>query len=97
VKVHPEFAKKDTVQLMGLGIGEEEKVVADAIVINVVGGSLYGVPICEGQVSVIVVKSYSDEYILFKRLDLNSPPITKVGEAIGEFVLWPIEFVLKAT
>ena len=61
VKVHPEFAKKDVVQLMGLGIGEDEKVVADVIVINVAGGSLYGVPICKEQLSVTVVNSYSHE------------------------------------
>ena len=48
MKVHPKFAKKDVVQLMELGIGKEEKVVANAIVINMVGGSLHGVPICEG-------------------------------------------------
>jgi hypothetical protein len=56
VKVHPEFAKKDVVQLIGLGIEEEEKIVVDAIVINVAGGSLHGVPICKGQVSVTLVK-----------------------------------------
>jgi hypothetical protein len=82
---------------MGLGILEEEKVVVDAIVINMAGGSLHGVPIYEGQVSATVVKSSSDEYVLFESVDLHSLLVIKVGEAIGEFVLWPIEFVLKAT
>jgi hypothetical protein len=27
--------------------------------------------------------------------DLNSPPVTKVGKAVGEFVLWPSEFLQK--
>jgi hypothetical protein len=51
VKVHLEFAKKDAMQLMGLGIWEEEKV----------GRSLHGVSICKRQMSVIIVKSYNDE------------------------------------
>ena len=81
---------------MGLRIGAEEKVVADAIVINLARRSLYGVPICEGLMFMIVVKNNSDEYVLFESVDLNSLPITKVGEAVGEFVLWSIEFVRKA-
>jgi hypothetical protein len=84
------------VQLMGLGIGKEDKVVADAIVIKVAGGLLHGIPICKGQVSVTVVKSYNIKCVLFESVDLNSPPITKVGEVVGEFVLWPAKFLQNA-
>ena len=44
---------------------------------------------------VTIIKSYGNKYVLFKSVDLNSPLVTKVGEAVGEFVLWPIEFVWK--
>ena len=56
VKVHLKFAKKDVMYLIGLGIGKEEKIMVDVIVIKVARRSLHKVPICKRQVSVTLVK-----------------------------------------
>jgi hypothetical protein len=81
------------VRLKGLEEGEEDKVVALGKVQNVTGASLHGKTIIAGTVSVEVVKSLDDEYSLFAPIDLDNPPVTSVGQAVGHFVLWPTEFM----
>jgi hypothetical protein len=78
---------------MGLEEGEEEKVVAWGKVVNVAGASLHGRTIFPGLVSVEVTKSLDDNYGLFASVDLDDPPVTLVGQAVGHFVLWPTEFM----
>ena len=79
--------------LKGLQEGEEDKVVAHGKVQNVAGASLHGRTIIAGTVSVEVLKSLDDDYVLFAPVDLDDPPVTVVGQAVGSFVLWPTEFL----
>ena len=80
-------------RLKGLLEGEEDKVVALGKVQNVAGASLHGRTIIAGTVSVEVSKSLDDDYGLFAPLDLDDPPVTLVGQAVGHFVMWPTEFM----
>lgn len=80
-------------RLKGIEEGEEDKVVALGKVQNVAGASLHGKTIIAGTVSVEVQKSLDDDYSLFAPVDLDDPPVTLVGEAVGHFVLWPTEFM----
>ena len=80
-------------RLKGIEEGEEDKVVALGKVKNVAGASLHGKTIIAGTVSVEVQKSLDDDYSLFAPVDLDDPPVTLVGEAVGHFVLWPTEFM----
>jgi hypothetical protein len=81
------------VRLKGLEEGEEDKVVALGKVQNVAGASLHGKTIIAGTVSVEVLKSLDDDYSLFAPVDLDDPHVTLVGRAVGQFVLWPTEFM----
>jgi hypothetical protein len=87
------YAEGHSVEVMGYGVEEEEKVVAHGIVKNVEGGSLHGVSIEEGCVSLQVTKSIEPSYMLFKGIDLDDPPLSIMGEAVGNFILWPTEFL----
>jgi hypothetical protein len=60
---------------------------------NVAGASLHGKTIIAGTVSVEVLRSLDDDYSLFAPVDLDDPPVTWVGQAVGHFVLWPTEFM----
>ena len=88
-----EFKKCDLVRLKGLQEGEEDKVVAHGKVQNVVGVSLHGRTIIAQTVSVEMLKSLDHDYILFAPVDLDDPPVTLVGKAVGHFVLWPTELL----
>jgi hypothetical protein len=81
------------VRLKGLEDGEEDKVVAVGKVHNVAGATLHGKEIFSGAVSVEVIRSLDDNYRLFSPVDLDDPPVTLVGQAIGHFVLWPTDFM----
>ena len=80
-------------RLMGLEKGKEEKVVARRKVVNIAGASLHGRTIFPGLVSIEVTKSLDDNCGLFASMDLDDLPVTLVGQAVGHFVLWPIEFM----
>ena len=80
-------------RLKGLEEGEEDKVVALRKVQNVVGASLHRRTIIAGTVSVEMMKNLDDDYSLFAPVDLDDPPMTLVGQAIGHFVLWPTKFM----
>jgi hypothetical protein len=81
------------VEVMGFALEEEEKVVAIGKVKNVEGGSLHGVTIEEGCASVQITKSLDLVYMLFKNIDLDDPAVTTIGQAHGNFILWPTEFL----
>ena len=87
------FCKGDVVEIMGVADGEEEEVVGIGKVVNLEGSKLHGVTIPEGCVSVEVQKSKLDEYLLYCSVDLDDPPITKMGQAVGSFILWPTQFL----
>ena len=36
-----------------------------------------------------VHKSEDNEYVLFRSVEIDDPPIQKIGEAVGNFILWP--------
>lgn len=90
---HSEFSKGDVVEIMGVADGEEEQVVGIGKVINLEGAKLHGVTIPEGCVSVEVQKSNNDDYVLYASVDLDDPPITKMGQAVSSFILWPTQFL----
>jgi len=60
-------------------------------------GTLYSVIIYEGCMSLEVQKSADDEYVFFKSLEMDDPPLRKIGEAVENFIMWPIEFLCHAT
>ena len=88
-----EFKKGDVVRLMGFEEGDDDQAVARAKVVNVAGGTLHGRTIFPGLVSVEVSESLVENYKLFASVDLDDPPVTLVGKAIGHYVLWPTEFM----
>ena len=83
------FAKGDVVEIMGVEDGEEEQVVGIGKVINLEGAKLHGVTLEEGCVSVEVQKSNNDDYLLYACVELDDPPITEMGAAVGSFIKWP--------
>jgi hypothetical protein len=88
------FCKGDVVKIMGVADREEEEEVAGiGKVVNLEGDKLQGVAIPEGCVYVEVQKSNLDEYLLYCSVDLDDPPITKMGQAVGSFILWPTQFL----
>ena len=56
---------------------------------SVPGGTIHRVVICEGIVSMEVLRSQDDAYMLYRSIMLDDPPITKIGDAVGQFILWP--------
>jgi hypothetical protein len=83
------FATGDIVKVMGIGVDEELLLVWDGRVTNLPGGIMHGVSISEGTVSVEVLRSHDDAYVLYQSIMLDDPLVTKVGDAVGRFILWP--------
>jgi len=90
-----QFCKGDVVEIMGVADGEQEHVVGIGKVVNLEGAKLHGVTIPKGCVSVEVQKSNNDDYLLYSNVDLDNPPITKMGQVVGSFILWPTQFLKK--
>ena len=88
------FLVHDVVKIMGCGVGEEGRVVAHGKVINVKGGIVHGVSIYAGCVSAEVKCCEDDDYVLFKSVETDDPPIRKMRELVGNIILWPTEFLL---
>jgi hypothetical protein len=88
-----EFKKGDVVRLMGFEEGDDDQAVARAKVVNVAGGTLHGKTIFPGLVFVEVSESLVENYKLFASVDLDDPPVTLVGKAVGHYVLWSTEFM----
>ena len=61
------------------------------------GGTLHDAIIYEGCVSLEVQKSENNEYILFKSVEMDDPPLRKIGEVVGNFIMWPTEFLRHPT
>ena len=76
-------------KIMGIRVDEELLLVGDGRVMTLPGGIVHGVPISEGHVSVEVLRSHDDAYVLYQSIMLDDPPITKVGDVVGQFILWP--------
>ena len=87
----PAFASRDIVKIMGIGIDEESLLVGDGRVMSFPGGTLHGVVIFEGTVSVEVLQSHDDAYVLYRSIMLDDPLVTKIGDAVGQFIMWPTE------
>ena len=87
------YAEVDAMHVMGYGVDEEGKVVARGKVKKVEGGLLHGLSIEEGCISVQVTESVDPSYMLFRSVDLDDLPVTIIGEAVGNFILWPTEFL----
>jgi hypothetical protein len=85
------FVAGDVVQIMGIGVDEESLLVGEGRVTTLPGGTLHGVVIAEGTVSLAVLQSHDDKYVLYKPLMLDDPPVSKIGDAVGQFILWPTE------
>jgi hypothetical protein len=89
----PEFKVWDVVEIMGLADGEEELAVGIGKVMNLAGATLHGATIPEGCVFVEVQKSKKDDYVIYKTVALDDPPISTMGCAVKSFILWPTEFL----
>jgi hypothetical protein len=60
---------------------------------NLEGDTLYCKIIEEGCASVSITKSHDDAYELFEVVDQDDTAVTRVGQALSYFVLWPTEFL----
>ena len=89
----PEFKVWDIVEIMGLADGEEELAVGIGKVMNLAGATLHGATIPEGCVSVEVQKSKKDDYVIYKTVHLDDPPISTIGRGVKSFILWPSQFL----
>ena len=83
------FASGDIVKIMGIGVDEESLLVGDRRVMSLSGGTLHGVVISEGTVSVEVLQSHDDAYVLYRSIMLDDPLVTKIGDTVGQFIMWP--------
>ena len=88
-----EFSKGDVVEIMGVADGEEEQVVGIRKLIDLEGARLHGVTISESCVSVEVQKSNNDDYLFYSSVELDDPSITKMGQVVDSFILWPTQFL----
>ena len=57
---------------------------------------MHRVPIYEGCVSVEVKKNEDDKYVFFRSVKMDDPPIRKIGDDVGNFILWHAEFLRHA-
>ena len=85
VEVVLPFAARDVVQIMG--VDEESLLVEEGRVTTLPGGTLHGVVIAKGTGSLVVLQSHDDKYVLYKPLMRNDPPVSKIGDAVGQFIL----------
>jgi hypothetical protein len=74
---------------MRIGIDEESLLVGDGRVTSLLGEIVHGVVICEGTVSVEVLRSHDDAYVLYRSIMLDDPPVVKIGDVVGQLILRP--------
>ena len=91
------FVAGDIVQIIDIGVDEESLLVGEGRVPTLPGRTLHGVVIAEGTVSLAVLQSHDDGYVLYKPLMLDDPPVSKIGDAVGQFILWPTECLRRPT
>ena len=80
-------------KIMGIGVDKELLLVGDGRMTSLPRGTVHGVSISEGTMSVEVLRSHDDAYVLYHNIMLDDPPVTKVGDAVGQFILWPTEYL----
>lgn len=80
---------EDVVEIMIYRVGDEEKLIAHGKVINLERETVHEVLIYKGCLFVKAHKTEDDEYVLFKNVKIDDPPMQKIGEAVGYFILWP--------
>lgn len=78
-------------EIIGCADNEEELVVGIGKVINLEGSNFHGVTIPEGCVTIEVSKSNKDDYLLYEPVNMDDPPITNMGQAVNNYILWPLE------
>jgi hypothetical protein len=49
--------------------------------------TLHEIIIYKSCVSLKVQRSHNDEYVLFKSVELDDPPIKEIGEVLGNFIM----------
>ena len=81
------FSKEDVVEVMNYEVDEEGKLVAHGKVMNVEGETMHEIIIYAGCVSMEVQKNENNEYVIFRSVEMDDPPIQKIEEAIGNFIL----------
>ena len=74
-------------EIMGYGVGEEGSLVAYGKVINVQRETVHGFLIYERCMVVEVHKSEDNEYVLFRSVKIDDPPIRKIGNIVKNFIL----------
>lgn len=72
---------------MGYEEREKENVVARGKTTNVKGGTMHGIIICKGCMSLEMQRSHDNEYVLFKSIKPDDPLIKKIGEVVGNFII----------
>lgn len=90
------ITRGSVVEIKGVGEGEDAMVVGFGKVINLEGSSFHGVAIPEGMATVEVTKSNDDAYLLCEPENMDDPPITNMGQAVNNYILWPLEFLNQA-
>ena len=58
--------------------------------------TLHKVVICEGIMSLAVLRSHDDAYVLYHSIMLDDPLVTKIGDAFRKFLLWPTEYLCQS-
>jgi hypothetical protein len=71
---------------MGIGVDEESFLIGEGKVTTLPGGTLHRVVIAEETVSLVVLQSHNDAYVLYKPLMLDDPPVSKIVDAVGQFI-----------
>ena len=74
-------------EVMGYEEREKENVVARGKTTNVKGGTMHGIIICKGCMSLEMQRSHDNEYVLFKSIKPDDPLIKKIGEVVGNFII----------
>ena len=83
------FVAGDIVQIIKIGVDEESLLVGEGRVTTLPIGTLPGIVIAEKTMSLAVLQSHNDGYVLYKPLMLDHPPVSKIGDVVGQFILWP--------
>lgn len=76
------------VKLIGLEKGEENLVVGGGVVHGVAGDSCHRWKMLAGEVSVVVDATYEDDYEIYRPINNDDPPITRMEQCVGMFIVW---------
>lgn len=90
------ITRGSVVEIIGCGDGEEGLVVGYGKVINLEGSNFHGVAIPESCITIEVHSSNDDDYLLYAPVNMDDPPITNMGQAVNNYILWPLDCLNKA-